>query len=228
MEVKERPLDWFVRRIVEGTPTTFSRWGDGEWHSVFGRRDGHNCDGHNYFPKMGEDLKTVLTGRPDYVLGLQGLARRLWPGKIETWLEKSALHDLDWIDADVFHNASREGKIAPLLDALRSRPLVLVGPPHLSRLQTFLGYREFVTVPPKNSYLAWERLVNEVSQVACILPRNSVIGISAGMPGKLIADRLHRRNGKKHSIIDFGSLWDVYAGVRSRKYMHGMDVEVKE
>jgi hypothetical protein len=229
MEVKERPLSWFVDRINSGEPTTFSRWGDGEWHSVFGRTKGKNCDGHDYFPKLGKGLRDVLKSRPSYVLGLQGLAVRLWPGRIEGWLAATRLADLDWIDADVFHNASRKGELEPLLVAIRARPLVFVGPPHLSRLNKFLGYRTFITVPPRNSFVVWPRLAHDIMAAADSLPAGSVISISAGMPAKLIVDKLHARYKQRHQVIDFGSVWDYYAGVASRRYMKGMDAfQLKE
>ena len=228
MLVKERPLDWFVGRLARGEPTTFSRWGDGEWHSVFGRTHGRNCDGHDYYPQMGRELKALLMARPSYVLGLQSLALKLWPGRVLEWLTQTGLHDLDWVDADVFHDASRHGELDAVRNALKMHPLILVGPPHLAKLNQFLGFEHHVTVPPKNSYLVWERLLTEVYAHADPMPAGGVIAVSAGMPGKLMVDKLHRRYSKRHSVIDFGSVWDVYAGVRSRRYMQGMDVEVKE
>ncbi len=222
--VKERPLEWFIERIKNGEPTTFSRWGDGEWNSVLGRVHGKNCDGHEYFPKMGKDLKAVLLNRPRYVLGLQGLALRLWPGRIETWIANAHLHELDWVDADVFHDASRDGKLEALRDVMKTRPFILIGPPHLAKLNKFLGFEHHITVPPRNSYLVWERLLTDVYACADSMPPGSVLGISAGMPAKLMVHKLHARYGKRHQVLDFGSVFDYYAGVASRRYMKGMPV----
>lgn len=177
---------------------------------------------------MGTDLKAVLLARPTYVLGVQGLARRLWPGKIEAWVDNAKLGKLDWIDADVFHNASRDGMLGPLVEALGKVDHVMAGPPHLARLDKFLGTAAFITVPPRNSYLAWERVVKDLCASVDGMPAGGVISISAGMPAKLIVHKLHARYGKRHSIIDFGSVWDPYAGVKSRRYHQGMDVAIKE
>jgi len=228
MQVKERPLEEFVAKVVARQPVTFSRWGDGEWYSVFGRDRGQNCDGHRYFPQMGAELKNVLLAKPPYVLGLQGLARRVFDGRIESWIDQNYLNVLDWIDADVFHNASQARTFGPMLEALRSVPLVMVGPPHLSRLKKFLGYREFITVPPKNSYISRDHLLREVKAATESLPVGSVVSFSAGMPAKLLIHEMHAWAGQRLSLIDFGSVWDPYAGVKSRKYMRDMTVEVPD
>lgn len=216
-------LDWFCGRIAAKEPTTFSRWGDGEWTAVFGRRPTKaNCDGHPYYPKMGGELKQVLLGRPEYPLGLQGLARRVMP-EVEPWVRQNYLDDLDWIDADVFHHASGRGELGRLTEVLRRVPVVLVGPPHLhAPLKPVLGYAEHVIVPPQNCYVALAGLVQETLGAVDRLPAGAVVAVSASMPAKLLIAALHRKVGRRHSLIDFGSVWDVYAGVPSRGYMRQM------
>lgn len=216
-------LEWFAGRIAAKEPTTFSRWGDGEWNAVLGRRRHHqNCDGHPYYPKMGSELKQVLLTRPEYTLGLQGLAQRSMPD-VGVWLGQNYLADLDWVDADVFHHASGAGGLAPLVAAMRTVPVVLVGPPHLhAPLKTVLGYAKHVIVPPKNCYLALKDLVTDTLGALDGLPAGSVAAVSASMPAKLLIAALHRKVGRRHSLIDFGSVWDFYAGVTSRGYMRAM------
>jgi len=46
-----------------------------------------------------------------------------------------------------------------------------------------------------------------------------LISLSASMPAEILLDWLYRDYGKKHTIIDFGSLWDQLVGVKSRSYM---------
>lgn len=216
-------LDWFCGRIRTKEPTTFTRWGDGEWTAVFDRRrHGRNCDGHPYFPKMGEELRRLVLGGPPYVLGMQNLALQVIP-EIEPFLYQNNIADLDWIDADVFHHASGDGKLGPLVRELRTVPVVLVGPPHLHQpLKEILRYESHVIVPPQNCYLALKQIVTDTLGALARLPFGSVAAVSASMPAKLVIDQLYRKVGGRHHLIDFGSVWDFYAGVSSRKYMKGM------
>lgn len=216
-------LDWFCARVAAREPTTFSRWGDGEWTAVLGRRrHGQNCDGHRFFPAMGGELKQVLLARPDHPLGLQSLALRVLP-EVPDWIAQNYLTDLDWVDADVFHHASGRGELGRLVAELRKVPVVLVGPPHLHRpLKDVLGYAEHVIVPPQNCYLALKDLATATLGALERLPAGAVAAISASMPAKLLVAALHKKVGRRHSLIDFGSVWDFYAGVRSRGYMRAM------
>jgi hypothetical protein len=154
MQVAQRPLEAFIERIRSRDAFALSRWGNGEWDSLFGRTEGRNRSGHRYFPKMGVELRNVLLGRPPYMLGMQNLALRLYEGRIEAWLAENELAELNWINADVFHKASAKGRIMPLVEALRDTPaLIMVGPAHLRKLEDFLGYQTFVDVPLPDCYL---------------------------------------------------------------------------
>jgi hypothetical protein len=46
-----------------------------------------------------------------------------------------------------------------------------------------------------------------------------LISLSASMPAELLCDALFKRFGNKHTIIDFGSVWDPLVGRLSRSYM---------
>jgi hypothetical protein len=83
MQIEQRTVDVFVDRMRARDPFAFSRWGDGEWNSLFGRTHGHNSDQHRYFADMGADLCRVLLSRPAYMLGIQNLALRIYEGRIE-------------------------------------------------------------------------------------------------------------------------------------------------
>jgi len=220
-------LEWFCERIAAKEPTTFSRWGDGEWHAVLGRRQGHNCDGHPYHVSMGNKLRHVLLARPDHPLGLQGLALRTMPD-VSGWLANNDLKELDWVDADVFHHASGAGRLVHLVAALRQVPVVMVGPPHLGALRDVLGFADHVVVPPKNCYLALKTLVTDTLAVLGRMPPGTVAAVSASMPAKLLIAALRPQVGGRHSLIDFGSVWDFYAGHPSRGYMRSMAREGRD
>ena len=227
MTVADRPLSWFVDRIAGGPPLTFSRWGDGEWHAVLGRTQGKNCDGHPYTADLGLALRTVLKARPAHPLGMQPLAVRVMGLKIEAFLAANGLHDLDWVNADVFHNASRDGRLDPLVQVLRAKPLLLVGPPHLKAVEGWLGAAGRVEAPARNAFAALGRLEAKSVAEAAKLPDGGVVAVGVGMPAKVLVDTVSVAHGSRLHVVDFGSLWDPYCGVKSRKYMLGMDVALE-
>lgn len=226
LEVRDVTFDEIVERIRNRQTFSLSRWGDCEWHVVFGRTEGKNLDGHEYMPGLVRDLRAVLRGRPRYLLGLQPLARRVFEGEIERWLAAEHLTDLNWIESDVMHRASKRGKLGSLISAIRSAPkFVVLGPPHLADAHSILEFDEMIAVPPMNCYLEKDRLVDQATAVASSLPSGSVITFSATATANLLIDELFGRFGHEHFLIDVGSLWDPLAGVRSRKYMQQAEFE---
>lgn len=219
--IQETRLEDVLSKLRAGKPFAFSRWGDGEWRSVLGKVAGSNCDGHDFFPKMGQELGEVLKRRPDYMLGMQNFALKMFPERIPAWLKEHGLTDLVWYNADVFHYASIKGKLGNILEALNGRHVVVVGPDHLKRLKpSHIAYESFVDVPPKNAYLAKDRIVRDIkAAVDGCDGKRVLVSLSAGMPAELILDELYNwLIGKGHSIVDFGSLWDPLVGVNSRSY----------
>lgn len=201
---------------------TFSRWGDGEWRAVLSRHKAgaSNCDAHKFFPAMGVELANVLRRKPKYMLGMQHLAMRMYANSIHHFLERHDLQDLKWYESDVFHYGAIHGHMNQIVDAVSSRKLVVVGPPHLKKLsKAGLPYWKFIEVPPRNCYLNLREIFRHT--MAAIEGQNKplLISISASMPAEILCDMLYDRVGQQHTIIDFGSLWDPLVGKLSRRYM---------
>lgn len=204
-------LDLFVRKLEAGIPFAFSRWGDGEWRAILGE-SGQNCDGHAYTGALRNDLSTVLKSRPDYLLGMQPFAVRQLGGRIEGWLERRHLH-LNWIDADVFHRASIDGRLEPLLEALP--PVLLVGPAYLERIN-IIPVVSHLVVPDRNCYESYTDIFIQ-ARTMLAKAKTRVVAISAGMMSNILIHHLHA-NFPNATLIDFGSLWDPYAGKATRAY----------
>ena len=204
-------------------PFTFSRWGDGEWRSVLGTSQQSNCDEHAFFPKMQKQLIAVLLSKPQYMLGMQNMALTMLGKQIDCFIQQNHLTSLQWYDADVFHRASASGQpigLKTIVEYVKTKPLVLVGPQHLTKVTTHgMKYSKFVQVPDKNCFNQLDQLHAETVAAVKAMPSFCVISISASMPAEILCDRLYHEFGHKHAIIDFGSLWDPLAGVKSRKYM---------
>jgi len=229
--IEKLKLSTALRKIKCGEdPFTFSRWGDGEWRAVLrqNKKGGQNCDGHKFFPKMGVDLADVLIGRPKYMLGMQNFSMRVYGKSIQRFLERNNLTDLRWYTSDVFHHGAIYDGMQDILDAVNTRKVLIVGPPHMKKLRkNGLKYWEFVEVPPKNNYLVLDETYRAIMAKVEGEKEPLLISLSASMPAEILADRLHARIGKQHTIIDFGSLWDPLVGVQSRTYMKNKEPWLK-
>lgn len=219
------PLSEYASLIADGNKGfAFSRWGDGEWISLLGGIGPANCDGHRYFPDMGRELAGVLAANPPYITAMQHLALHRMRPRIANFLRRHGLESRPWHDADVFHRAAIDGKLSPLLDALRLRRGVVVGPAHMKdTVPALLGWNRYVPVPATDCYLQLDTITAAVLDEcrACIKQHGeAVVSLSCSMPAELVLDRVWRAiGGSNVYVIDFGSLWDPYCGVCSRSYM---------
>lgn len=200
-----RTYEEFIESIVSETPFAFSRWGDGEWLNIR-KSPGSNCDGNLYYHDLGDALAEIVETRKDYILGFQDTQWRL-PSDVDKY------PDQDWVDADVFHKASMENRLQPLMDSLQSRRIVYIGNKDLKGLP-FID--EFIEIPESNVWLEREQVLksiketinSEVSKVYCF---------SAGMATNVFIDRLWKYN-REQTYIDVGSVFDPYVGKITRKY----------
>jgi len=203
-------------------PFTFSRWGDGEWRALLRKNKpgARNCDGHQFFPEMGNELRKVLIDKPPYLLGMQNFSKRLYGTAIDRFLTENNLTDLKWVNADVFHYGVIYGDRKGIVDTVKARKLLIVGPPHLKSLnKSGLPYWDYVPVAPRDCYLNLRDTFRQVVAKAESQKDPLLISISASMPAEILCDMLFKRFGDKHTIVDFGSLWDPLVGKLSRTYM---------
>lgn len=216
-------LDWFLSRFRSGETFTLSRWGDGEWFSVLGLVNGANCDGHPYSDKLRDELRSILLSRPTYVLGMQPMAMINYSDPIGRFLEGNGLMDLSWTDGDVFHDEAKKGNLHGVMDAIKGRKVLMIGSDHLTGLSggSQLDIRGHIDVGGTEVFERRDQIVTDALWYLEGKRESYVVSVCAGMTANYIIHRLHRRMGKKHTLIDFGSLWDPLVGVNSRKYMRG-------
>jgi hypothetical protein len=219
--VQPTPLSVYVDLLNANAPFSFSRYGDGEWAAILSRK-GRNCDGHEYFPQLGERLRNALLRPKPYRYGMQNNALRRSGIAICRFLRRHRIK-LDWHNSDVFHYANRDGRLFPLIRALRQKPVVMIGPAYLKKLDTILfPFASFVEVPQKNCFL-------EADSIAAALRKYGhrhagvVYAFSASMTTNVLIDELYPLLGSSNWMIDFGSIWDIYAGVRSRSVYAKID-----
>ena len=205
-----------IEYIQSETPFAFTRWGDGEWNAVLQRRPGKaNCDGHAYFPDMGAELGKIIRRPPEYMIGMQPLARRLMGAQIDAFLGK----ELPWVSAEIFHKSAQRGEWG-FLDAFKGQRHAIVGPEHLRRL---FPKSRFFAVPDKDCWLATEDVLSWVRKK---LTEKTCVGFCASMAANVWIDRLWQEQPGKHLLVDFGSVFDPLVGVRSRTYMQPVTLAV--
>jgi len=76
----------------------------------------------------------------------------------------------------------------------------------------------FIIIPNTDCYTMKDELIKKI----LALPRPAFIGFTAGPAAKVMIHQLYPTIGNESFLIDFGSLWDVYVGHRSRKYHKSM------
>lgn len=202
----EQYLTW----IKERKPFTFSRWGDGEWSAILGR-EGKNCDGHEYFAEMGKELARVLKSNPHYEVGIQNHALRTMP-EIMPWIEKNHLPIDQWVNADVWHHASIKEQFDPFFDAIQNRPVLLVGPHCLTKMEI---HSYWVEVPERNCWQSFDSIMKGIDNY---IDYADIVLFSASMPAKIMIDRLYAKHGQTKTLLDMGSVFMPYVGISNRSY----------
>jgi hypothetical protein len=212
-ELKD-PFDDLCRKLEEGTAFSFARFGDGEFNAIFGAR-GANCDGHRYFPDLGQRLRGVLDTKPSYTVGLQPLAVMLFGAERIIAVSPG----ISWVFAGTLHTALREGRLAQFLDALIGRTVLLVGPEHLRKLSESKGW-EHVLVSPQNCWTEY----NEITRLLrdAVSGSGDVVLFCASMMSNVLIDDLYNEN-PANTYIDVGSVFDPLVGVNSRHYHSELD-----
>lgn len=222
MNIKNLPLDQYVDWLHNGKFFYFPRYGDSEWGSILEGKHLYSQTEPELFPTIQNDLRRGLVEnrKSPIVFGIQNHAIRLLGEQIENFLRQNDLLESTWVSADVFHYASRDGLLFPLVRELRSQRVIIVGPHFLRRLsERIFEYLEFIEIPISNSY----KMKSEIS--TAILEANSKFGdgvvyaFAAGAVSNIFINELWRQM-PKNFLIDFGSLWDIFCGVRSRRYLY--------
>lgn len=215
----DRELGRYVGWLEAGTPFAHASYRDGEWRAILGH-GGTNCDGTRMVPELGQALAESLTGA-------DGIHAAFWPtGDVGEGVRVTALEWLrehrpavEWLADCPIRRANETGRAAPFFRALHDagRPIVLVGPEHLSdpRIFDLLGpwCANKVTTPAPNAWQFTEALAGVVAYQAGDEP--AIVLLAAGMASELLIHRLWDPSGAL-ALIDVGAILDPYVGVNSR------------
>lgn len=216
MITQDNNADFYIDKVYNKEHFSFTRWGDGEWLCANGQR-GENCDGHQYFPELRNGLRAALINNKPYY-------KAIWPtthGQIQKNLPliQRVIDNLGcsikWANAIVWEDlVIREG-IDKLKKALETRNFVIVSNAPKRQLQ--IKYVDFIEVPAINCFLEKDRIKSEMINVSSKY-EDVVFGLSASMMTNVIVDELYDSIGSNSTMIDFGSIWDVFVGNPTRSY----------
>lgn len=220
-------LKHVVYKLKQKEPFAFSRFGDGEWACLLGA-PGQTCDGQTYLPALGALLRLALETpeRPDlpYWRAIGPAALRIHRFEIADYLISHPTAFVQWYDTEAFINASLAGSMRPLCQVLNRRSILYVGPDHLRQLnKTMFSLRRFVAIPPKDCFNHLEAIQKGIASALALWPDIDLIGFSCGPVANVLIDWLYRVNERPLTLIDFGSVFDLYCGVKSRSYMRNLE-----
>jgi len=218
IKIHPTPLSYYVGRLAANEPFSFVRYGNGEWDGIRGTRDKTGSGSQNLkVPGLRQDLmRSLMMPYPpqNYLLGMQNYMQKRpeWPA-VTQWLKVNA-PGLIWHNGDVFHWASSRAELWPLIQELRKKSLIFIGPGFLRKIAGRLPYKAFVEVRSKDCYRDKKRIRSAILKQ----PKPAVYCFSCGPLAKVLIYELFPILGKENFLIDFGSIWDVYCGVKSRTY----------
>lgn len=215
-------LDWHISKLKKKQYYSFVRWGDAEMKAL--TRDSGHSKGHGRYElsswtkeAMNQALlkyyqeKDLVFSCPDRMLNWMN-------GQSSEWLEERKLLGIKWFNCTMFKGASAQGKLFPLIRELRAQKVIIIGPEFLRTLRKqVFNYLDFVEIHPKKGYLD-KRVIPRVLASQKKHGNGIVYSFSAGIGTNMFIPNLHRRMSGNF-LIDFGSVWDIFCGVRSRHYM---------
>lgn len=217
--------DDMVNLIRLQVPFTFARYGDGEWNAMT-YKDGANCDGHKYFPDMGERLRDIVYSEPKYMMGIQPLTLSHYADKLRPIVDPL---DIQWVNADCLHDASIDGRLSGILDAINEsyhEKVIVVAPERLHAplyANLLPSMIRFISVPLENCWTEYSRIRDELFATLDIDEGFCVL-VCASMMANVLVHDAHEIYGEDNTFIDAGSVFDPHCGFKTRSYHEKLKV----
>ena len=208
-----RDFEYYLERIINNEHFKYARYNDGELIAIIGNTPHKtNCDGHQYFPEMGQELKQALLDYKyceEYVLESFDYWYNTLPHTRQIVDElKSFNPDLCFLHTDfirISHEQEPE-KFIQLLEELKKKNLVIVGPWYLTELKRFFNFTH-IEVPLKNCYTVKDIIISQIQEINDGSDNNFYL-FSASMPTKVVIDVF--KDDDKNTYLDWGSVWDTF------------------
>ena len=209
----ERNFKFYFEKIKNNEHFKYSRYNDGELIAIIGNQPhGANCDGHQYFPEMSIELRLALLNYKyceDYVLESFNYWYIMLPHVRNILNELKSLNpELSFLNTDFIRIAHEQEpeKYLQLLNELKNKNLVIVGPDYLKNLNQFF-YFTHIPIPLKNCYLAKDEIIKSIQYINAGSDNNFYL-FSASMLTKIIIEAF--KDDNINTYLDWGSVWDTF------------------
>ena len=191
--------------LREKKPFAFVRYGDGELNCMMGCVGANTKCEHKYSPELAKALKHAMVAEKDYHIGM--MVNVLAGNEYSSKLARELAEKLPICSSLILHHASGRGKLAAFFKAVG--PVVMVGPRHMSGMAPWLNITRHVEIPDRNCWEKTEKIIPQLTSGETYL-------FVASMPAKVW---IREAWDKKTTLIDIGSVFDPYVGIKSRSYM---------
>ncbi|MCK4818363.1 hypothetical protein KA005_21515 [bacterium] len=213
-----RELGHYVNKLKKRESFGFARYGDGEWLTILGYYGQKNSNGCTFTKELSEDLIRGIRKERSYDYSILRIAYRRSRREIKIWLKKQDIK-IKWFLGDFLLKAGLDGKLYPLIQQLRERKILYVGPRHCRKVHDdFFPITAFIEPPPIDAHKKKAEIERAIFDV---LDKMDIdfIGFSSGLAGKVFIGDVWEYTNGEIPIMDFGSSWDGYYGVKSRSYI---------
>jgi hypothetical protein len=218
------PLSFYVEKIERGEPFSSLLFGDGEFMVASGKYVGkalsnyHEVVTERFVEEMQASFNTdsvvneILRGSDPHILNPESYQGRdidyvrSCHDHAVKWINKVQ----EWVDGTVWDVAVREGKLAPLLKALRKRDVVIVGNSRVINL-LFLNPVQKHDIPNNNAWATVDVLERRILEDSPKV-HDGVFVICAGLTSVPLIMRL-RKQHPLATFLDLGSVLDVFAKI---------------
>jgi len=222
-KIRYLPLDHYLNLLGNSIPFAFSRWGDGELSAVFGV-EGKNCDGHVYYPRLGDELRNVLYKHAEcgehYYYGILPCGYNAFPDEL-----KNLENQPEWVDGNVIMHANRNGEMREFWEMISNYRVAFVGPARLVLNSGRMGFFDIKSYIPTLLINTYARKEEIEWWITCEMIEKDInlILFCAGMMTKVLIYNLWGEFSPYLTLIDLGSMLDPYTNIMSRKYMVDYD-----
>ncbi|MFA6000085.1 MAG: hypothetical protein WC783_03865 [Candidatus Paceibacterota bacterium] len=216
----------YLEKIEKKEPFFYNRYNDGEWMDVFGLNR-NNYYLHARVQKQSDEFIEALNGYKydNFIMALQPDAYIKMGDRIDNFLKEKQL-DINWVNSDLFAYASMVGSLNPFVQLLRKNNVVFIAPYYFRNMYLMFRYNRLITTPMTNCYNAKETVKKMIIDYHEQNKNDFTLYLfSACTLSKVLIYELYPVL-KGNIVMDMGSLWDVYAGFKTRFYHHNIPVDI--
>lgn len=217
--------DWYLHltrlyaaMILGGQHFAEASYGDGEWFCILGY-EGKTARGQVYNPKLRADLiRTLMKPTGQWCCYWGHPTKKKFRIECDAWLRKHR-PPVVWFARRSLPAANCNGQLWPLFRALKTRKVILVGPPHHSKLDDGVIGKPVARIElhPTDAWRQVDAICNKVSRALDETGADCVL-FSGGMAAPVMVHKLWGLHHKKATFWDIGAILDPYCGVFARKH----------